>query len=350
MQDKITQFDWAVIGAGPAGIAAVGKLIDNQVKPEKIAWFDPEFRVGDFGSKWRKVPSNTKVSLFNRFLTASDAFNYTNCPEKFALHNLNPDKTCELKFMADPLQWVTAQLQKQVHWQAGLVKHLKLNHKHWEISLADQKLSAKNVILATGAEPKTLSFPAVQTIPLEMAFDPDHLAQNCSKEDTVAVFGSSHSAILIIRNLLENCSLKKVINFYQSPLRYAVYMDDWILFDDTGLKGTTADWAREHIDGTLPPRLHRVLSSSENLQEYLPNCTKAVYAVGFQKRLISIEGFNDLSYDDKTGIIAPGLFGLGIAFPEGKIDRLGNLEYRVGLWKFMDYLTTAMPLWLKYPA
>lgn len=32
-----TEFDWAVIGAGPAGIAAVGKLIDHQVDPKKLS-------------------------------------------------------------------------------------------------------------------------------------------------------------------------------------------------------------------------------------------------------------------------------------------------------------------------
>lgn len=343
-------FEWAIIGAGPAGIAAVGKLIDHHVNPKKIVWFDPEFKVGDFGLKWHKVPSNTKVHTFNEFLHASQAFNYQHCQENFALHTFNPEKTCELRFIVEPLQWVTEQLREQVSAKTAWVTHLKLKHKHWEISLETEKIFAKNVILATGADPKTLSFPNVITIPLEIAFDCERLPQICDKNDTIAVFGSSHSAILIIRNLLETCHLKKVINFYKSPLRYAVYFDDWILFDNTGLKGTTAEWAREHIDGKLPPKLHRVLSSDENLQEYLPNCTKVIYAVGFQTRLISIEGLADLSYNDKTGIIAPGLFGLGIGFPEAKFDRMGNLEYRVGLRKFMEYLHEVMPLWLKYPA
>ncbi|MBN7552525.1 pyridine nucleotide-disulfide oxidoreductase, partial [Mycobacteroides abscessus subsp. abscessus] len=49
-----------------------------------------------------------------------------------------------------------------------------------------------------------------------------------------------------------------------------------------------------------------------------------------------------------NGIIAPGLFGVGIAFPEYRIDPMGFGEYRVGLQKFMDRLTKALPLWLKY--
>ncbi len=76
--------------------------------------------------------------------------------------------------------------------------------------------------------------------------DKERIHQHCDKEETVAVFGSSHSAMLVLQNLLEN-KIKRVINFYQSALRYAVYLDDWILFDDTGLKGPTAEWARLFI-------------------------------------------------------------------------------------------------------
>ena len=117
----------------------------------------------------------------------------------------------------------------------------------------------------------------------------------CNPLDTVAVFGSSHSAIIIIKTLIEQCNIKKIINFYKSPLRYAVFLD-----------------------------------------------------TGFKKRIIHIDGIENLQYNEHSGIIAPGLFGLGIAFPEKKIDRYGSTEYRVGLWKFMDFLNKVLPVWLKY--
>ena len=77
-----------------------------------------------------------------------------------------------------------------------------------------------------------------------------------------------------------------------------------------------------------------------------PISRHTIYATGFQKRLIPVEGMQTLAYNDRSGIIAPGLFGLGIAFPEAKVDRYGTLEYRVGLWKFMEYLNLVMPIWL----
>lgn len=345
------EFDWTVVGAGPSGIAAVGKLIDNHVEPKRIAWIDPSFMIGDFGTKWDKVPSNTQVSLFLKFLNASKAFDYSSCPENFALHSLTPSDTCELSYMVHPLQWVSQVLRKKVFSEQNSVQSLKMKNRNWQVTLSNGgSLLSKNVILAIGAEAKNLSYPHLKIIPLEIALNKEKLSKYCIAEDKIAVFGSSHSAVLIIRNLLESCFLEKVINFYQSPLCYAVYLDDMILFDNTGLKGTTAVWAKENLHGNLPDKLERFLTSEKNLQNVLPQCSHVIYAIGFQKRSIPIDGLHNLNYNSKTGIIAPGLFGVGIAFPESSTDRFGVVEYRVGLWKFMNYITNILPLWLNYSA
>lgn len=348
MNEHNLSFQWAVIGAGPAGIAAIGKLLDHGIDPKTIAWLDPEFKVGDFGTKWRKVSSNTRVKLFTRFYEACHAFQFSSSPKHYEIHTVDPNETCLLSIAADPLQWITDHLKSTVHSIIGKVLHLKLFDRHWEVTLADKKVRAKNIILATGAEPKSLSFTGITEIPLEIALDPDQLALACDKDDVVAVFGSSHSAIIIIKTLLEACQVKKVVNFFLEPLRYAVYFEDWILFDDTGLKGKTAQWARDNIDGLHPPKLERVLSNEENIRKTLSSCNKAIYATGFQKRSIAVDGMNTLEYNKSNGIIAPGLFGLGIAFPEAKHDRHGTLEYRVGMWKFMEYINQVMPVWLRY--
>lgn len=341
-------FKWAVIGAGPAGIAAVGKLLDHGIKASEIAWVDPEFRVGDFGTLWRNVPSNTQVKLFIKFLQTCAAFDFANSPRDLSIHQADPNKTCVLNLMAEPLQWVSHHLCEKVHAIRGKAETLKLNKRVWEITLENNSLSAQNVILANGAEPRNLPFHTTM-IPLQDAMDAERIKHHLTKNDTVAVFGSSHSAILVLRNLVEN-AVNRIVNFYRAPLRYAVYMQDWILFDDTGLKGPTAQWARENIDGDLPKNLERIFSNKENIEHHLPQCTKAIYAVGFERRTSpTIENLGVVHYIEQCGIIAPGLFGLGIAFPEAKYNPFGMLEYRVGLWKFMDYLNRIMPVWLSYP-
>ena len=37
--------DWLIVGAGPAGIATAGVLIDLGIDPHTMVWLDPEFNV-----------------------------------------------------------------------------------------------------------------------------------------------------------------------------------------------------------------------------------------------------------------------------------------------------------------
>lgn len=342
--------EWAVIGAGPAGITAVGKLMDYSIRPDDIAWFDPHFTVGDFGTLWQEVPSNTKVGLFLKFLTASQAFNFSSRETPFGLESLDPKGTCKLANVVEPLQWITNHLIKQVNVFEEKVISIEQQTKGWCLHTNAKKIYAKNVVLATGADAKVLGYSQPQRISLDNAMCPIRIQSQCDARDIVAVFGSSHSAILVLKHLVD-MGVKQIINFYQFPLRYAIDMGDAILFDDTGLKGTTAAWAKDNINGTLPKNLSRVLSNEDNVEHYLPQCTKQIHAVGFEQRhQLFIDGVSLTHYHNKTGIIAPGLFGLGIGFPEAKMTPFGFEEYRVGLWKFMDYATRVVPIWLQYPS
>ncbi len=339
-------YAWAVVGAGPAGIAAVGRLLDQGIAADKIAWIDPAFAAGDLGQKWRAVSSNTIAETFLSFLNGSSAFRFSDAPA-LPLHQVDPDDTCALDLVADPLVWITQHLRERVHVFQTTATSLHLGNRQWRIRTEQQEVFSDNVILAVGAVPKTLAYPGLDEIPVEVALDPDRLAEQSLDGSTVAVFGSSHSSMIVLPNLLSH-PVKRVINFYQGPLKYAVYLDDWILFDDTGLKGRAATWARENIDGVYPERLDRCWVSSPEFDDLLAQCDRVVYTVGFERRkLPETPQWGQLDYNPRNGILAPGLFGLGIAFPEYAEDPYGFGQYRVGLKKFMDYLDSALPLWLQ---
>jgi cation diffusion facilitator CzcD-associated flavoprotein CzcO len=340
-------YAWTVIGAGPAGIAAVGKLLDRGIAPDEIAWIDPAFAAGDLGTKWRSVSSNTQAGFFLSYLNGSPAFQFSAAPP-MPLREVDPEETCALALVADPLVWVTEHLRERVKTFETTATALFLERRQWKIETEQQELTSKNVILAVGAVPKKLSYPQLKEIPLEVALDPERLADESLENATIAVFGSSHSSMIALPHLLCH-PVEKVINFYRSPLRYAVYLDDWILFDDSGLKGRAAVWARENIDGVYPERLERCWISSPDFEEKLAACDRAVYTVGFERRTLpETPQWGQLDYNPNNGILAPGLFGLGIAFPGRAIDRYGYVEYRVGLTKFMDHLDSVLPLWLRY--
>ena len=56
-------YPWLVIGAGPAGIASGGLLLESGLRGENIVWVDPCFNVGDIAQYWGEVYRNTKDCL-----------------------------------------------------------------------------------------------------------------------------------------------------------------------------------------------------------------------------------------------------------------------------------------------
>ena len=343
----MASFEWTVVGAGPAGIAALGKLIDQGVDPKSIAWVDPNFRVGDLGQKWYRVSSNTKVDLFNKFLEDCSAYRYRSAPD-FTLRDCDPEATCLLNHIAEPLGWVSNHLREAVHPIEGKATSMFLRNKCWEVDVGEEKIDSRNVVLAIGSNPKKLDYPDVEEIPVDVALNDEKMLELDLKGDTVAVFGASHSSMIVLQNLLKT-EASRILNFYLHPLKYSVYLGDWMLYPNTGLRGAAAVWAREAIDGTWPDRLERYHCADPNFDNLLASCSKVVYTIGFTPRpRPETPQFPDLSYNDSNGIIAPGLFGLGIAYPQKVVDPFGNVEHNVGLWKFMTYLNQVMDLWMQY--
>jgi cation diffusion facilitator CzcD-associated flavoprotein CzcO len=346
---QMAPYEWTVVGAGPAGTAAVGKLLDQGIEPGRIAWIDPAFAGGDLGGKWRTVSSNTVVGTFLSYLNDTAAFRFASAPPT-PLGDIDPHDTCDLGLVADPLVWIITHLRERVEVFQTTATALSLQRNQWSIETEHGELTSANVILAVGAIPKKLSYPHLKEIPLEVAVDPDKLAQLPLGDATVAIFGSSHSTMITLPHLLRQ-PVARIINFYRSPLKYAVYQDDWILFDDTGLKGHAADWARENIDGVLPDKLERCWTASEDFDDQVAECDHVVYTVGFERRTLpEVKPWGQLDYNATNGIIAPGLFGLGIAFPSYGEDPYGYGQYRVGLKKFVDHINAVLPLWLDYSA
>ena len=348
--NKAKKYEWAIIGAGPAGIATLGILLDNNVKASDILWVDPFFKVGDFGEKWGEVSSNTSVELFLRFLSDVKSFNYVKRDQEFALDSFDRQGFTRLNEVTKSLQWVTNDLLGRVDHNQDMISDLKVSNGVWNIGGESDDYITKKVILATGALPKSLNihnFEVTEEIDLSTALTPSKLKPELEFDDKVAVFGSSHSAMIIIRNLLE-AGVKDVANFYLEPLKYAVNMGDYTLYDNSGLKGETAKWVRKNISQNLDSRIKRYSSTQEHINNHLHKYNKVIYATGFQQRVPSVEGVDVRQYDPTTGIIAPGLFGVGIGFPQKVTDPNGNVELNVGLFKFMKDINRMLPLWMRY--
>ncbi|KAL4911862.1 pyridine nucleotide-disulfide oxidoreductase-domain-containing protein [Aspergillus aurantiobrunneus] len=380
-----------VVGAGPAGLAVVGNLLEKQLG--NIVWIDPYFQGGRVNQKYREVPSNTKVALFQAFATAVQPFrsviNSTRIPNAFTtMAKLDQDKPCHLHHAADVARALTDGIVKmdQVHTCRGYVTAASLDYtRSWTVriqsadSVDEVEVMTSRLILCTGSSPTQVPIHEdnVQRLDLDVVLKPSELASTLPRDSpsTVAVVGASHSAILALLNLFDLARTfhpqLRIKWFTRHPLRYAEYMDGWILRDNTGLKGRAADFARQQLEDSALPTSEagRFISKidcsggqSKEVAQYqlhLPSCTHLTQAIGYTRNPLPELSINkslltpdDLKWDsdfggftDHSGRVIPGLHGAGIAFPERVVDPYGNVEHAVGFFKFMKFLKRVSPQW-----
>ncbi|KAJ2987435.1 hypothetical protein NUW58_g4508 [Xylaria curta] len=397
-----------VVGAGPGGITVVGNLLEHgaelQTDQRKLVWVDPHFQGGRVNARYREVPSNTKVSLFVQFANEASPFKAivqaTPKPNALtALEELPQDQGCRLSYAADMCLMLTDGLAVHPHVQShkGKVTSATLDErtKIWTVGFDNgEHVTTSKIALCTGSGPVSKTLPAIERIhqqslrpvDLDVALAPSILTKTFdpAAKTTVAVVGASHSAILVLMNLVNLANSThphlRIKWFTRNELRYAEYMDGWILRDNTGLKGQAADWARQNLDNESFPNspvnkvITKVWTAGKEEEAYkaeLPECTHVVQAVGYARNpLPHIEAIGkdggaakplEVEYDNLNGRFykkngsktdngreyVPGLFGAGIAFPERVTDPHGNVEHAVGFWKFMKFVKKVVPGWVK---
>jgi len=412
-------YEAVVVGGGVAGLTCVGNLLERKIEP--ILWVDDAFNGGRVNRAYREVPSNTKVGLFIDFATAlapfrkivsgtpsrsrweepseSDGVSVNDKPDKLqALRQLDPGKGCQLSYAADMILMLTEGLKKTpgVITQQGKVVEAVLDEgsAQWRVKLDNpdriptdiSSVQTKRLVLCTGSSPTETPLPGnvsgIAHLDLDTALSPTLLAEKLLPrgETTVSVIGASHSAILVLRNLYNMAKSSKpdlkVRWLTRHALRYAEFMDGWILRDNTGLKGEAAVWAKAHLEPESFPKSdvsnyinaisYEKGAEAESFKHHLPGTDLVVQAIGYTRdpipalrtsagREVSPHydhekgSFNYVQESDcgSIGDLArlPGVYGAGIAYPERVTDPHGNVEYAVGFFKFMKYIKKVSPQW-----
>jgi hypothetical protein len=230
------------------------------------------------------------------------------------------------------------------------------------------------LVLCTGSHPATGPLPVtdIKEIKLDPALKPSLLKSLLPKDTptTIVVIGASHSAILVLRNLYILASSThphlRIKWFTRHPLRYAEEREGWVFRDNTGLKGEVANWARENLEEDVLPAsdvskyLEKITTTREreehDYHNHLPKCTHVIQAIGYTRNPIPMlrKGVKKLNpefdsltggFRDVQGEEVKGLYGAGIAWPNKVTDPEGNVEFAVGLAKFMNFLKAVVPDW-----
>ncbi|KAE8212880.1 hypothetical protein CF327_g3539 [Tilletia walkeri] len=383
-----------VVGAGPAGLAATGILTDLGLASRSLIWADPIFNGGRVQERYREVPSNTKVHTFLDYARACEVFREieARAGEGNAIQvlaGLDQEKGCELGRAVDAAQVLIQGMveKKEVRQVVGNVSAADWTADGvWNVTLdSGETFSTERIVLATGSLPKpSITPPGTTLTPLNLddILHPStlHKILPNPSQARIAVVGASHSAVLAIRNLY-NAGVPHIVNFARSELKYAIYKEGYILYDNTGLKGLAADWAREYMEEDGPKRdasqITRVRlpgpeatnpGEEEVYAKHLEGCTHILHAWGYQPRPIpQITASGDaeiagkvkgVEFDHDTGRFwwkmgsgggekkyVPRLFGCGIAFPARVTDPEGNVELAVGFIKFMKFLKNVGKNW-----
>lgn len=184
----------------------------------------------------------------------------------------------------------------------------------------------------------------------------------------VGVVGNSHSGILCCWNLYEISDSKKrdlkILNFRRRPIKYAKYTNKGIVFDNSGLKGNTAEWAKNVMENQPDRTRLEEIDLGENedsvFRESLPRCTHIIYAIGYEPSPLPKIYLNgqqketEIEFDmHSSGFHLPGgsrriigLYGNGIAFPELAQDPEGHIEAAVGVAKFFSFAERVKNNWV----
>lgn len=333
MKNQQPFYDWAVVGAGFAGITALAVLLDSGVDASAVAWIDPEFNVGKVGKHYREVPGNIQTHHLIEYVENCPYFKNIQSSSLEALYTYPAEQFQQLHVIVDPLIDFTAYLQERVVPIKSTITSLTHIDDFWALENSEGAVYAQKVILAIGAEPKRLNY-GIAEIPLDDAFNKNTLEQHVSSDDCVAVFGGMHSAMLVLKNLCE-CSVRQVINFYLENYFYG----------SPGLEGATAVWVQNVLEKNPPAHLIRVINTPENREAMLFLCTKVVYAIGYESNKMVINGSSAITFDERTGIIDDNVYGIGIAFPPTGLFN-GHKIAKNGLHAYLVYAKKLVPHWV----
>ena len=334
-------FDICIIGAGVTGLSLLLLLKEAGVSPSRIAIIDPHFDGGDLARRWTSVPSNTPWS--KTFQTLREL-----CPSTPISSSNDPDVSTPLIEVAELIRMAAAstlRTTRQVQGQATQAAFSNLTHT-WTVKVSTGSMTpgfieAKVLILAVGAEPRSLDLP-IPSIPLEIALDPLRLKRYVHPGQRVIVFGTMHSGTLVIRNAAMDCS-GVVTALYNSEQPFYWARDG--AYD--GIKREAADVA----DAILAKQIHAELVSTKDVAAVIRASATAdwvVYAMGFMARELplpfQVDGIerSGRPYDGHTGALTelPAAWGFGTAYPNRAPD---GMHWDVSVAAFLVHMKGQLP-------
>jgi len=312
-----------IVGGGAAGILTLLALKNSGISPKRITMIDPYFDGGDLSRKWSAVKSNT---VWRQILETVPP--PSDLPEPYK--SLDQEQPCLLGFVIKYLYWVAKPFLTQCDMRTGLLESADFVDGQWIIKVKGTQIKRDVLIMATGSEPKTLDLP-FHAIPLEIALTPSRLQETISKGDHVMVFGSAHSGVLVVKNLVDLGATVSLMYVPPKPFFYDAEGD----YD--GMKWDAATIAKEIEAGKMPEVELCSISDLASTIRATKKTDYVVYAMGFEQRMKEFK-----EYTNTLGRLGKGenAWAFGIAYPNIAPD---GIHYDVSIPAFNKHIQRQLP-------
>jgi hypothetical protein len=332
-----TDCKYCIVGFGIAGQLLLLELLQRGVAGNQICILDETFLGGALATHYGTVLSNTpwwktRNALLEYSQWSSDVIQQGDT--KYQQNECMPVsdianyciQTAEKAARANQVCKITARVMAVKTAENSAEKVL-------EHSYGTVKCSGK-LFLTHGAEEKQLEVQ-LPAIPLWIGLNKQLLSQHVTKEDTVTIFGTSHSGTILLKHLQELGVKTYAVYNTGTPFLFA-RDGEYDGIKEGSEKIADAILAGEYSNLTLIPW-------TEPLQLYkaLQSTTKVIHSVGFKSR--QIQGL-ELQYDSESGKLTAheGIYGFGIAFP-GTTVKDGKRFTDVSVLSFQEQIRRCLP-------
>jgi len=326
-------FQLAIVGLGPAGIFTLASL-PEELLPETLV-LERSCIGGDLSSQYGGVIANITKEWFIKTFKTIPKWANQSFPEFDAYKDKEPPKLADvckvLRRLAKP------DIQK-AHLHTTALSNLVQTADGWNLVTTKETYQAKKVILCLGATPKTMDLP-LPSIPLPIALAQDQLANVVAPTETIVVFGTSHSGVLVLKNL-KQLGCRNVYAVYRGKDPFNISTNEAM---GEGLKLSGALIANEIKNkgwGELEPTLINY-DDFAAIYRILSKAHAVIYAIGFEPRTFT--------YTNKEGICGPltdstpGIYGFGIGRPRISKTDAGEIFTDIGFEGFIKAIQAELP-------
>jgi thioredoxin reductase len=320
--------DILIVGAGVTGLLAVSSFVKNRV--EKIGIIDPTFSIGDLIEKYGSVQSNTSLQKTVNALKMID-------PSYEPTIDIPLDKTAPLCIHSQLIKEFANKYLEKADCIQDTVLSIEHSDSIWKVKTKETIYESKVVLLCQGSEPKLLK-SGISIIPLHIALNRETLKTYVSSKDKLLVFGTAHSGALILQNC-EDLSVETTAVYKKEKPFYFANEGEY-----DGIKEDAEHTAKRILNNEFKYVKLLSIEKIDLLLKTAKQATKVIYAMGFDRREISIsfnnENVDSKNYNKTNGLIATGLYGFGIAYPSSAPD---DIHVDVGIVSFVEHILKQVP-------